>query len=114
MGSAGGAINSNAHATAGSGGGIVLILAGTVKNDGTITSRGTAGGYTHHQAAGGGAGGSIFVYAANEGGHGHNYGALKVDGGAGGVDPVECSVRPTGGAGSSGRIYTTSEPPQLH
>ena len=105
MGSAGGAINSNTKAQGGSGGGMVILITGELENNGAIAVKGTEGSYTHHQAAGGGSGGSIFVYVADN--SRAITGTLQVDGGAGGVDPNECSYRPTGGVGSEGRILIT-------
>ena len=108
MGSGGGCINSNAQAKAGDGGGIVILLTTVLENQGWIEAKGTPGTYTHHQASGGGSGGSIFLYVAQP----ENSAGLDrtdVAGGAGGVDPNECSVRPTGGTGSEGRVVVTQE-----
>ena len=108
MGSGGGCIDSNSKAKGGDGGGIVILLTSTIENQGMISATGSAGTYTHHQASGGGSGGSIFMYVANPD-DSAGLSNLDVSGGAGGVDPHECSVRPTGGTGSEGRVKVTHE-----
>ena len=105
MGSAGGVINSNKQVFGGTGGGIVILIVGEIENNGRISVNGQPGQHTHHQASGGGAGGSIFIYVADIAKA--TTGTLEAQGGAGGVDPNECSYRPTGGSGSEGRILIT-------
>jgi len=105
FGSAGGCVTPEAT-SAGSGGGIVIVLAKTISGWNTVSSRGTGGAGTHHQAAGGGAGGAVYV-KADMAGSPLDSSKIVVTGGAGGTrtDAGSCGCGGAGGSGRSRIVY---------
>jgi hypothetical protein len=102
--------NNTGPSTAGDGGGIVMIRAGTVTGTGTIRSRGETPGCTANDGGGGGgAGGTILVYA--EGGSLANLTATATGGVGGSANIAPCtasgSAHGPGGGGGGGVIFAS-------
>ncbi len=92
-----------ANGTAGSGGGVILLIARTLVGSGTIASRGIAGGLgTNDGSGGGGAGGTLLLVT----GTANSFtGTITADGGAGGG---VSGIHGPGGGGGGGRVYLPS------
>ena len=92
------------NANGGHGGGLILLsVAGTFTNNGSVISNGANGGNSSYSSAGGGSGGSINITTSGFAGSG----SITSNGGVGGG----ASVGGTGGGGAGGRIaikYTSS------
>lgn len=85
----------NIGARGGNGGGVIIIEAERIVNNGSISADGTVGG-SHLSGGGGGAGGSILIHTLSE-----QNGAVTAVGGAGGAGSV---LGNDGGAGGAGIV----------
>lgn len=113
MGGGGGAghMNEASGTAGGSGGGIVILRAGTIRGAGRITSNGvdvplTGGTYTDG-CGGGGAGGSVLLDVGTYG----NTVSVEVKGGAGGSTPWSIGKIGPGGGGGGGIVWTSGAAP---